>query len=92
VHDRNLCEVFSIGLTILEAGSLKDCTEVYGFTSDYRYTETKIKSFLDIFENRYSQEFTYLITEMLQTNPKQRIRAQTVYERLKPYEESIVNL
>ena len=46
VDNRNLCEVFSIGLSILEAGCLKDCSEVYGYTTEYRYNESKVKQFL----------------------------------------------
>ena len=46
VENINLCEVFSIGLSILEAGCLKDCSEVYGFTTEYRYNESTVRQFL----------------------------------------------
>ena len=49
VENKNLCEVFSIGLSILEAGCLKDCSEVYGHTSEYRYNESTVRQYLEIF-------------------------------------------
>ena len=57
--------MFSIGLTILEAGSLEDCSEIYGYSSDYRFSEGILQSFINIFENRYSRELTILVKEML---------------------------
>jgi hypothetical protein len=85
-------EVFSIGLTILEAGTLRDCSEIYGDTYEYRFNEVKVREYLDIFESRYSKEMSEMVREMLHPNPKKRWKSEYIYKILKPYEYQILYL
>jgi serine/threonine protein kinase len=85
-------EAFSIALTILEAGSLRDACEVYGDGHDYKFSELKVRELLDIFEDRYSRQLSEIVREMLHPSPRRRWRSTQVYRLLKPCEFQILNL
>lgn len=68
--DVNKAEIFSIGLTILEACSLMNCEDLY--TEKYHFNEFGLKEYTDIIDNKYSKVLIKIILSMLKISPNSR--------------------
>lgn len=66
--DKCLAEVFSIGLTVLSAGTLQHCNDVY-YRDPFRINTQRLATLLDQFSKRYSPYLTQTLKSMVQLNP-----------------------
>jgi hypothetical protein len=86
-----LAEVFSIGLTVLSAGTLEHCNDVY-LRDPLKINTQRLASLLDQFAKRYSQYLTLTLKSMLELSPVKRVRSKQLYETLSKYEQQILDL
>ena len=83
--------MFSIGLTVLSAGTLEHCNDVY-LRDPLKINTQKLASLLDQFAKRYSQYLTLTLKSMLELSPVKRVRSKQLYETLSKYEQQILDL
>ncbi len=83
--------MFSIGLTVLSAGTLEHCNDVY-FRDPLKINTQRLASLLDQFAKRYSQYLTLTLKSMLELSPEKRVRSKQLYDTLSKYEQQILDL
>ena len=88
--DPNRAEVFSIGMTLLCAGILVNCQEVYIQKS--RINEAKLNEYFNLLRNSYSAYLSEYIRTMVNINPQQRRSCTDMYNELRQYEDQILDL
>jgi hypothetical protein len=82
-----LAEVFSMGLSILSAGTLLDCEDVYEKRKDsIKLNQNTLQNLLKSFKERYSLFLSEVISEMLAISPNNRKSSSQLYELLYRYE------
>ena len=86
-----LSETFSIGLTLLDAATLSDSTELYKGSKSFNFEglEGKLKDLQS--KEEYSILLKALICHMCNASPEGRTPARELYEWLSPFEEEINN-
>ena len=76
--DFELCETFSIGLTLLDAAILSDSSDLYRNSKqlDYEGLESRLAEL----DNRsYSNPLVQLICNMCEVNPESRTKARDLF-------------
>ena len=86
-----MAEVFSIGLTVLSAGTLEHCNDVY-YRDPFRINSQRLAALLDQFAKRYSPYLTQTLKSMLELAPEKRVRSKQLYDTLSKYEQQILDL
>jgi hypothetical protein len=86
--DYQLAETFSIGLTLLDAATLGDSSELYKNSKqiDYEGLEGRLT---ELASRSYSNPLVQLISNMCETAPEGRTSAKELLEWLAPYENAI---
>jgi hypothetical protein len=90
--NRNVAEAFSVGLTLLESASLKDCGELYYKTGDYGVNQDSLKRTIDTIRGVYSIYLVNSIESLLSVDPKGRPSCGEIHAVFAPYESDILNL
>jgi hypothetical protein len=62
--DRNLAEVWSLGMTLLSAGTLEHCNDVYQ-RNPLKINKQRLNFLLEQFEKRYSPYLSQTLKSML---------------------------
>ena len=80
----NTAELFSMGMTILEAGTLELSTYVYD-KGPYRINFKKLRSNLEIFEAKYDKSLYQIVESMVAHKPSSRKTCKNIVNILKPF-------
>ena len=84
-------DVFSIGMVLLEAGTLLSSNDCY-FYDKLMLIDMEIKLRLEIFSGRYSQILTETIRKLIQYEPINRPDFEYLMKNLEPYYQDIINV
>lgn len=76
-----MAEVFSIGLTVLSAGTLEHCNDVYQ-REPFKINTQRLAVLIDQFAKRYSPFLTQTLKSLLELNPERRVRSKELYNNL----------
>lgn len=90
--NRNVAEAFGIGLTLLEAASLKNCSDIYTKSGDFSINQDTLRRILDSIRNSYSLYLVNTIESLLSIDPKARPSCGEIHAVFSPYENEIMNL
>lgn len=82
-------EVFSIGLTLLSAGILESCHQIY---EGLKVNQHRLEQFLSFLREKYSNYLVSTIASMLSLSPQGRRKASDIYNELYPFENQILDL
>lgn len=83
-------DVFSLGMTILEAATLEPSSEIYDYEKR-KINEQLLEERLNQLKSKYSPDLCLLIASMLKLNSQERADLQTVCEKLSELGDSLVN-
>lgn len=71
--NRNVAEAFSIGLTLLEAASLKNCSDIYSKNGDFNVNQDTLRRIVESTRaNSYSPYLINTIDSLITIDPKAR--------------------
>jgi serine/threonine protein kinase len=65
-------DVFTFGMTLLEAGNLESGLTCYKWEDEFKFDEERLQILIAKFSERYSKKTVELIQRMLSTNPEVR--------------------
>lgn len=75
-----LAEVFSIGMTILSAGTLLECDDIYEKRKEsLKINQNNLQSHIRLFKERYSLFLSEIVSDMLAMNPNNRKSSSEIY-------------
>lgn len=81
-----MAEVFSMGLSILSAGTLLECDDVYEKKKDsIKINQNILQNLLKSFKEKYSLFLSEVVSEMLAISPNNRKSSSQLYELLYRY-------
>ena len=83
--DASKAEVFSLGMTILEAITLENCAYLY-VRNPLNIHPEKFESYINLMKSKYPTFLCNFIMTMLAKNPKQRKSFSELCEILRPFE------
>ena len=85
--NRSIAEAYGVGLTLLSAGILHICSDIYGENSINRQ---QLSEYLEILGKRYSSYFYSTVHSLVETSPFERSTCTIAKMKLEKYGESIV--
>jgi len=89
-HDYFKSDVFSLGITLLEAATLRSGNTVYDW-DNFRLVQAAIEDLLSRAGQRYSAFFVNVIRDLLIFEENQRPCFEDIHAVLLPYQDSIQN-
>jgi hypothetical protein len=87
-----VAEAFSVGVTLLEAASLRDCSELYYKNGDFSVNQDDLRRTIDSIRGIYSQYLVKSIESLLSIDPRSRPSCGEIHAIFAPYEVDIMNL
>ena len=88
IQNNQKSDVFSLGMTALEAATLKPVYHCYDF-DEFRLKEDMIMEYLEEVRTKYSEDLYNLLKNMLRIDVKLRFDYTSVFQSLSPRQEQI---
>jgi hypothetical protein len=79
-------------MTLLEAASLRDCSELYYKNGDFSINQDDLKRTIDSIRSIYSPYLVNSIESLLSPDPRFRPSCGEIHALFAPYEADIMNL
>lgn len=79
-----MAEVFSLAMTLLSAGTLEHCNDVYK-RNPFKIDNQRLAFLLEQFSKRYSAYLTQTLKSMLEIKPENRVRSKKLFKILSPF-------
>lgn len=88
-EDQFKADIFSLGMTLLEAATLEPSIELYDFNKN-SIDQKELECRLDLVKMSYSQEIYKLLQSTLMFDPCERVKIETVCQKLSELGDSVL--